>query len=135
MLIIVQPSRNIQIMCEVTDFKIDNITKKCGWNAYFDYLIEAANYSKNSNDFDADEKRFMQQIVFYYKSIKLDPSYDTMEVNQTFPKDFLEKMCNVSAKLGLQFKKEEAKVFMENMDFSFKSLYKRSPNYTVIRKL
>ena len=101
----------------------------------FYYLVEAANYSKSSNDYDADEKRFMQQIVFYYKSIKLDPSYDTMEVNQTFPKDFLERMCNVSAKLGQHFKKVEAKVFIENMDFSFKSLYNKSPNFTVIRKL
>lgn len=122
-------------MCKVTDFKIGNITKKCGWDAYFDYLIEAADYSKESADFDADEKRFMQQVVFYYKSIKLDPGYDTMEVNQAFPKDFLEKMCNVSAKLALHFKGPEAKVFMENMDFSFKSLYKKSPNFTVIRKL
>ena len=121
-------------MCKVTDFKINNINENCGWKPYMAFLQQAAKYSEKSDDYDDTDVLFMQQIQSYYKSIKLDPEYDTMAMNRTFPEEILRKACGVSAKLHAHYNTPESKVFKENMDFAYRALFNELPSFTVTRR-
>ena len=122
-------------MCKVTDFKIKNISENCGWQPYFNYLQEAAKYVELTEEFEAADLLFINQVLPYYKSIKLDPTFDTIAMNKTFTEESMKRACEVSNKLHSHFKSVESGVLKQNMDFAYRASFNVLPDFTVTHRL
>lgn len=68
-------------MCKITDFKRDNILNSGQFESFDEYLkgLCALNKKMLSNrNFNNEEIAFMEHMINYYRTIKMDRAYDTI---------------------------------------------------------
>lgn len=109
-------------MCSITDFKINNIVTKCGWDNYLNYLKEATRYTKINEKFSNDDVLFIEQVLPYYLMIKNDPNFDTKAINMG-NEPVLKKACQLAVELNKDFNTPESQIFEENMLYAYKMCF------------